>query len=152
MLHNRICASFHQASVKTFIEINRKQLALRKVSVQDDQVRSRLFYKIVNANETWCFQYDSETRKSSGRLQTNQIPKKSRLEKSEVWTMFIYFDDSKSIVHKKIFHLANPLMHCSVVRFRSVWLMVIVVFLQNIAKKEDGICCMIMCYLLDQYL
>lgn len=60
-------------------------------------------YNIVTGDETWCFQYDPETKRQSAKWQapSEPKPKKSRLEKSKVKSMLICFYDSKGIVHKE---------------------------------------------------
>lgn len=60
-------------------------------------------FNIVTGDETWCFQYDPETKRQSAewKLPDEPNPKKSRQEKSKVKTMLICFYDSKGIVHRE---------------------------------------------------
>ncbi|KPU74674.1 uncharacterized protein Dana_GF27715 [Drosophila ananassae] len=61
-------------------------------------------YKIVTGDETWCFQYDPETKRQSAEWMApdEPKPKKSRLEKSKVKKMLICFYDCKGIVYKEL--------------------------------------------------
>jgi len=58
---------------------------------------------IVTGDETWCFQYDPETKRQSAewRPHGEGNPKKSRFEKSRIKSMLIVFYDSKGIIHKE---------------------------------------------------
>jgi len=57
----------------------------------------------VTGDETWCFQYEPETKRQSAEWKApdEPKPKQPRLEKSKVKTMLICFYDSKGIVHKE---------------------------------------------------
>lgn len=110
----------------TVYRILTEELGLRKVNsrfvphkLTDDQKLDRIehckeliknarkdsnFLKtIVTGEETWCFEYEPETKRHSAewRSQDEGKPKKSRLEKSKVKTMLICFYDSKGIIHKE---------------------------------------------------
>ena len=56
-------------------------------------------YSIVTGDETWCFQYEPETKRHSSKLQQReeQKPKKTRHEKSKIKSMLICFYDSKQL-------------------------------------------------------
>jgi len=58
---------------------------------------------IVTGDETWCYQFDPESKRQSmeWRTPSSPRPKKSRLQKSKVKTMLIAFFDSYGIVHKE---------------------------------------------------
>lgn len=58
---------------------------------------------IVTGDETWCFQYEPETKRQSAewRSPDEGNPKKSRFMKSKIKTMLISFYDSKGIIHKE---------------------------------------------------
>nr|APL98289.1 putative DD34D transposase [Bactrocera tryoni] len=60
-------------------------------------------YSIVTGDETWCFQYDPETKRQSAEWKhpDEPSPKKSRLQKSKIKTMLICFYDSEGIVHRE---------------------------------------------------
>ena len=61
-------------------------------------------YSIVTGDETWCFQYEAETKRQRSKWQPReeQKPKKSRQEKSKINSMLICFCVSKGISHKEI--------------------------------------------------
>jgi len=69
--------------------------------IKEAKKDQNFLYKI---GETWCFQYDPETKRQSAgwKAADEPKPKKSRLEKSKVKTMLICFYDSKGIVHKEV--------------------------------------------------
>ena len=55
---------------------------------------------IVTGDETWCYQFDPESKRQSMEwCSSSPRPKKSRLQKSRVKTMLIAFD-SNGIIHK----------------------------------------------------
>ena len=58
---------------------------------------------IVKGDETWCYQYDPETKRQSMAWYSPSSPRpsKSRLQKSKVKTMLISFFDSHGIIHKE---------------------------------------------------
>lgn len=58
---------------------------------------------IVTGDETWCFQYEPQTKRQSAewRSPDEGNPKKSRLMKSKIKTMLICFYDSKGIIYKE---------------------------------------------------
>ena len=60
-------------------------------------------YSIVTGDETWCFEYDPETKRQSAEWKApdEPKPKKSRMEKSKIKTLLITFYDSKGIIHKE---------------------------------------------------
>ncbi|GFW58365.1 putative DD34D transposase [Trichonephila clavipes] len=62
---------------------------------------------ILTGNESWCFQYDSETKRQSVELKSQNSPeaKKSRIVPSKIKTMLIPFFDSKGIIHKHLFQM-----------------------------------------------
>ena len=54
-------------------------------------------------DETWCYQFDPESKQQSMELRSpsSPRPKKSRLQKSKVKTMLIALFDSYGIIHKE---------------------------------------------------
>lgn len=58
---------------------------------------------IVTGDETWCFQYDPETKRQSVEWKSKNSPqaKKTRKVPSKIKTMLITFFDSKGIIHKE---------------------------------------------------
>ena len=62
-----------------------------------------LLENIVTEDETWCYQFDLESKRQSIAWcsPTSPRPKKSRLQKSKVKTPLIAFFDIKGIIHKE---------------------------------------------------
>jgi len=60
-----------------------------------------MFDRIITGDETWCFQYDSETKRQSMQWKTQNSlrPKKARMSRSHVKNMLVCFFDHKGIVH-----------------------------------------------------
>lgn len=58
---------------------------------------------IVTGDETWCFQYDPETKRQSAewRRPDEGNPSKLQRQKSKIKTMLLCFYDSKGIIHKE---------------------------------------------------
>lgn len=58
---------------------------------------------IVTGDETWCYQFDPETKRQSMAWCSPSSPRptKSRLQKSKVKTMLIAFFDNDGIIHKE---------------------------------------------------
>lgn len=58
---------------------------------------------IVTGDESWCFQYDPETKRQSMQWcsKSSPKPKKLRLQKSKVKTLLITFFDSDGVIHKE---------------------------------------------------
>ena len=60
-----------------------------------------MFDRVITGDETWCFQYDPETKRQSmqWKTQNSPRPKKARMSRSQVKTMLVCFFDHKGIVH-----------------------------------------------------
>jgi histone-lysine N-methyltransferase SETMAR len=60
-----------------------------------------MFDKVIAGEETWCFQYNPETNRQTmqWKTQNSPQPKKARMSRSQVKTMFVCFFDHKRIVH-----------------------------------------------------
>lgn len=58
---------------------------------------------VITGDETWAFEYDPEMKRQSSEWHTSESPrpKKARMSKSKVKTMFIVFFDAKVVVHKE---------------------------------------------------
>jgi len=97
----KICARFvpHQ------LTDDQKALRIRhcKDLLKSSKNNKKFIYSIVTGDETWCFQYDPETKRQSAEWKhpNEEKPTKSRLEKSKVKTMLICFYDSEGILHKE---------------------------------------------------
>jgi len=74
----------------------------RRPHISSDLLRNaEMFDRIINGNETWCFQYDPETKRQSMQWKTQNSPqfKKARMSRSKVKTMLVYFFYHKGLVH-----------------------------------------------------
>ena len=61
-----------------------------------------MFDRVITGDETWCFQYEPETKRQSMQWKTQNSPrpkKKARMSRSQVKTMLVCFFDHKGIVH-----------------------------------------------------
>ncbi|GFV61011.1 putative DD34D transposase [Trichonephila clavipes] len=66
---------------------------------------SHFLKSIVTADETWCFRYDSETKRQSAERKSENLPqaKTTREMPSKIKTMLITFFDARGIIHKEFF-------------------------------------------------
>jgi len=62
---------------------------------------AQMFHRVITSDETWCSQYDQETKQQSmqWKTQNSPRPKKARTSRSQVKTMLVCFFDHKVIVH-----------------------------------------------------
>jgi hypothetical protein len=62
---------------------------------------SEMFDRVIADDESWCFQYDPETKRQSmeWKIQNSPRPKKPRMSRSHFKIMFVCFFDHKGIVH-----------------------------------------------------
>ena len=61
------------------------------------------FKKIVTGDETWCFAYDTTTKRQSAAWdgETSPRPKKLRFLKSRVKSMLVIFFDWQGVIHEE---------------------------------------------------
>ena len=61
------------------------------------------FKHVIKSDESWIFEYDSETKRQSSEWHTSNSPrpKKARMSKSKIRSMLICFFDSEGVVHKE---------------------------------------------------
>ena len=74
----------------------------RRLHISSDLLRSaEMFDRVITGDETWCFQYDPETKRQSmqWKTQNSPLPKKARMFWSQIKTMLVCFFDHKGIVH-----------------------------------------------------
>jgi len=74
----------------------------RWLHISSDLLRNaEMFDRVVTDDETWCFQYDPETKRQSMQCKTQNSPRpiKARISRSLVKTMLVCFFDHKGIVH-----------------------------------------------------
>lgn len=97
----KVCARFVPHKLTDDQKLLRIQHS--KDVIKEAKKDPNFLYNIVTGDETWCFQYDPETKRQSAEWKEpgEPNPKKSRLEKSKVKTMLICFYDSKGIIHKE---------------------------------------------------
>jgi len=68
----------------------------RRLHISSDLLRkAELFDKVITGDETWCFQYDPETKRQSMRWKTQNSPrpKQARMSRSQVKTRLVCFFD-----------------------------------------------------------
>lgn len=97
----KVCSRFVPHKLTDDQKLRRIQHS--KDIIKESKKDRNFLYNIVTGDETWCFQYDPETKRQSAEWKhpDEPNPKKSRLEKSKVKTMLICFYDSKGIIHKE---------------------------------------------------
>lgn len=97
----KICSRFVPHSLTPEQKKTRVDYCKDFISTSDND--SNFFKSIVTGDETWCFQYDPETKRQSMQWcsKGSPKPKKVRLQKSKIKTMLITFFDSKGIIHKE---------------------------------------------------
>ena len=82
--------------VPRILTYDQKQLRLHMSS---DLLRdAEMFDRVTTGDETWCFQYDPETKQQNMQRKTPR-PKKACMSQLQVKTMFVCFFDHKGIVH-----------------------------------------------------
>jgi len=56
-----------------------------------------MFDRVITGDETWCFQYDTETKRQimQWKTQISPWPKKAFMSRSQVKTMLVCFFDHK---------------------------------------------------------
>ena len=55
--------------------------------------------KIITGDETWCFAYDTETKRQSSEWVDETSPRLKKLKSAK--TMLIFFFDFQGVVHKE---------------------------------------------------
>jgi hypothetical protein len=59
-----------------------------------------MFYKVITGDETWCFQYDPETKRQSMQLKTDsRQPKRALMSRSQFKIILVCFFHHKGTVH-----------------------------------------------------
>jgi len=63
----------------------------------------KFYNNIITGDETWCFAYDTETKRQSYEsvVETSPRPKKLKFQRSRIKIILIIFFDSQGAVHKK---------------------------------------------------
>lgn len=133
-------------SVQKWVKLLRIQHC--KDIVKESKKDKNFLYNIVTGDETWCFQYDPETKRQSAEWRPKNEPatKKSRFEKSKVKTMLI----CRVLFIMSSFNRAKQLLRHIILVSWSGCCIVFVAFGQNIVRKGVGVCCTIMRRLIDR--
>lgn len=97
----KVCARFVPHNLRDHEKLNRVNHSRDVISTSEND--PNFLKSIVTGDETWCFQYDPETKRQSSEWLSKgePRPKKVRQEKSKIKTMLICFYDSEGIVHKE---------------------------------------------------
>lgn len=97
----KVCARFVPHTLKQ----HEKDLRIQhsRDIIKEAKKDPNFLYSIVTGDETWCFEYEPETKRQSAKWQSSEEPrpKKTRQEKSKIKSMLICFYDSKGIIHKE---------------------------------------------------
>ena len=100
----KVCAKF----VPHILKPKRKNEKDHRIQHSRDIIKEakknrNFLYSSVTGDETWCLQYEPETKSHSSKWQPLEEPKpkKTRKEKSKIKSMLIWFYDSKGIIHKE---------------------------------------------------
>ena len=118
----RVTAEELNMNRETVRQIVNEDLGMRKISAKvvpqiltHDQIQRRLhissdllrnaemFDRVITGDETWCFQYDPETKRQSmqWKTQNSPWPNKARMSRSQVKTTLVCFFDHKVTVRYK---------------------------------------------------
>lgn len=97
----KVCARFVPHTLKEHEKALRIQHS--RDIIKEAKKDKNILYSIVTGDETWCFQYNPETKRQSSAWKhpSEPKPKKTRQEKSKIKSMLTCFYDSKGIVHKE---------------------------------------------------
>lgn len=95
----KVCARFVPHTLTEYQKILRVQHCREVVNEANND--PNFLKSIVTGDETWCFQYDPETKRQTAEWKSSGSPqaKKTRKTPSKIKTMFIVFYDSKGIIH-----------------------------------------------------
>ena len=90
----KVCTKMVQKNLTTEQKANRRDRLERE---------PEFFSCIITGEESWILEYNPETKRQSWERHTanSPHPKKERMSKSKIKSMFICFFDSQGIVHKE---------------------------------------------------
>ena len=74
----------------------------RRLQISSDILRNaEMFDRVITGDETWCFQYDTETKRQSMQWKTQNSPQPETacMSRLQVKTMLACFFDHKGVVH-----------------------------------------------------
>ncbi|GFV53550.1 putative DD34D transposase [Trichonephila clavipes] len=97
----KICAKLVPKVLTDVQKQNRKTVS--KDLLERIEEEPHFFDNVITGDESWFFQYDSETKRQSNEWHTPQSPrqKKARMSKSRMKAMLIVFFDKKGVVHSE---------------------------------------------------
>jgi len=97
----RVAAKF----VPRLLTQEQKNTCLTLCQDLKNQIESDLNFlsKVITGDESWCYEYDPETKQASSQQKTptSPRPKKARQVRSKVKMMLIVFFDVRGIVHRE---------------------------------------------------
>ena len=97
----KICSRFVPHSLTA--EQKERRMECAKDFINSCHQDPSFLANIITGDESWCYQYDPETKRQSMAWCSPSSPRptKSRMQKSKVKTMLIAFFDIKGIIHKE---------------------------------------------------
>ena len=123
-------------STKTVSRILTHGQKQRRLHISSDLLRNaEMFDRGITGDETWCFQYDAETKRQSLQWKTQNSPrpqKEARMSRSQVKTMLVCFFDHKETVHYEFIaqgQTVNPQCYLEVL----TWLR------ESVQRKRPGL-------------
>jgi histone-lysine N-methyltransferase SETMAR len=107
----------------------------RQFHISSDFLRNpEMFDRVITGYETWCFQYDLETKRHSiqWKTQNSPQPKKARVPRSHVKTMLVCFFDHKWVVHYEFIAQGQAVN-------RQCYLEVLTKLWESVRRKRPGL-------------
>lgn len=97
----KVCAKFVPRVLSNEQKVNRKQISQEILNCV--QRNPNFFDNVITGDETWCFEYDPETKRQSTEWHTKNSPrpKKAKMNKSRIKSMLICFFDRRGVVHRE---------------------------------------------------
>ena len=98
----KLCTRFVQHSL-TLEQREDRATSCQDIIAMADADKFCFFNKIIAEDKTWCFAYDSETKRQNSEWvgETSPRPKKLKFQRSRIKTMLINFFDFQGLVHKE---------------------------------------------------
>ncbi|GBN57867.1 hypothetical protein AVEN_86400-1 [Araneus ventricosus] len=95
----KICARFVPNKLSDEQKQHRMKTSGDFINARDQNLQ--FLETIVTGDDSWCYQYDQETKRQSMEWcsSSSPPPKKCRLTKSRIKTLLIAFFDSKGLIH-----------------------------------------------------
>ena len=105
-------------AIKFCVKLNRLEICQDLLGRLE--IEPNFLHKVITGDESWVFDYDSETKRQSEEWHTKSSPrpKKARMSRSRVKTMIIVFLDSRGIVHKEFVPPGQTVNHTF---YKDVW-------------------------------